>query len=665
MKHTVYNFIVLSFFLIFNISDLLNNSFCIIYRISKEPASTPTSTITTTPTSKGSTRKSGVPVPSESDCSDHEGTPIPTTSHLHPSDTRTSPTIDRLETSDRMSKEKRKFFRLSAFNADKNRDKKAIKSVTGSSDNKKDDSVETKPTDKKLEKKAASKKDYTVQRITQNRVCKNVRSKDEVTKPSHNNSSISNTKDTNNKSVKAKLNKDSSNVSEKLSKSKTAKTKCEKTKDLIESDSNCSVEVATKVKRSSKTKVAESSSASSSSSEDVSSSSDSESDSSMELSETSNSNAKRSNTAFVSNEETKTFGTVGGITINNKDDVWGFAAAAAAGEAKQKEVVRPDDTTKSESPTDKDAVDNKNSNKNNNSHIDDKNSDSVIINTDRGRTGLGQLKGLFDGLSHLFATPTLNRSRSGNSPNYNPSRRKKPENAEQTNEEIDKNKNSEQVTPSKDKIEKVVEEEVKEKVIKQEMVKEKVAKQEVVKEKVTKQEVVKDKVAKQEVVVKEKVRKEKLEKDKTETKNQISELKLASVNGQKRTASPQPLRKFSHSIKVLASEDKPTQMTPSNLVKTAVNSKRHELERRKFLKSEAGLGTVGFSQKAMLEDARMKKRNLIAEATQTNHPLSVLPLSNNQTGKIRLQPNYTCFLSFPLNLFFPLCLKYMVCVHRQ
>lgn len=38
----------------------------------------------------------------------------------------------------------------------------------------------------------------------------------------------------------------------------------------------------------------------------------------------------------------------------------------------------------------------------------------------------------------------------------------------------------------------------------------------------------------------------------------------------------------------------------------------------------------------IVEDARMKKRNLIAEATQTNHPLSVppTPITNNQTGKI-------------------------------
>lgn len=39
--------------------------------------------------------------------------------------------------------------------------------------------------------------------------------------------------------------------------------------------------------------------------------------------------------------------------------------------------------------------------------------------------GFGQLKGLFDGLSHLFATPAHSRFRTGvNTPNYNPGRRK-------------------------------------------------------------------------------------------------------------------------------------------------------------------------------------------------------------------------------------------------
>lgn len=79
-------------------------------------------------------------------------------------------------------------------------------------------------------------------------------------------------------------------------------------------------------------------------------------------------------------------------------------------------------------------------------------------------------------------------------------------------------------------------------------------------------------------------------------------------------------------------------MTPSNLVKTAVYSKRHEIDRRNFLKSEAILGSVGIEHSSMtiVEDSRMKKRNFIAETAQTNHPLSVpsTQIANNQTGKI-------------------------------
>ncbi|CAG2057595.1 unnamed protein product [Timema podura] len=42
----------------------------------------------------------------------------------------------------------------------------------------------------------------------------------------------------------------------------------------------------------------------------------------------------------------------------------------------------------------------------------------------RMQPGFGQLKGLFDGLSHLFTTPTHNRTRTGNV-DYNPNRRKR------------------------------------------------------------------------------------------------------------------------------------------------------------------------------------------------------------------------------------------------
>lgn len=374
-----------------------------------------------------------------------------------------------------MSKEKRKFFRLSAFNADKKRDKKNASA----------------------DKKSVAKKE-AAPRTTQSRVCKNVKSKEDNSKPAP----VTNERTKSGRIIKRVI----------------------KNKELE----------AEPVRRNPKEEVESSSSSATTSSNEESSSSESESDSSIQMSE----NSVRSKPI-----ETETFGTVAGITINNKNDVWGFAAAAA--EAKQLDLDPKDPRLKE--------------------NMDKESKSSETL--ERGRSGLNQLKGLFDGLSHLFATPTLNRSRSGNSPNYSLGRRKKTEPAEPPDA---------------------------------------------------------------------------ADKKATSTEKSEKACKEKSSNGQKRTASPNLPRKILHPT---TSENEPIQMTPSNLVKTAVNSKRHELERRKLLKSEAGLGTVGFSQKAILEEVRTKKRNLIAEATQTNSSLSVLPLSSNQTGKIRLQPNYTCFLS--------------------
>uniref|UniRef100_A0A1Y1N3P4 histone acetyltransferase n=2 Tax=Photinus pyralis TaxID=7054 RepID=A0A1Y1N3P4_PHOPY len=444
--------------------------------------------ISTTPIPKGSSRKNAAPQISESDNSDHEGTPFPTTSsHLHPSDIRTSPTIDRLETSDRMSKEKRKFFRLSAFNADKKRDKKVSPVSNG---------------DPKgpSEKRTASK----MQKGSQKRVCKNTEITDKLVKKS---------------------------------KGANVKRGLIQTKELLESDSNCSES----------TKVSSHKKSNSASSSDISSS-DSDSDSS---SKPKSDIVKLNSKLPFAPKEPETFGSVGGICIDNKD-VWGFAAAAAQG-------TTPFDVSKSDDKT--------------------KNSENEDA-SEKGRSaGINQLKGLFDGLSHLFATPTLNRSRSGNSPNYNPTRRKK--------------------------------------------------EPEVVKSQTDLSDTVDD------AVKMEMVRDVKVEKtDAPEVKEK--DIKVVSSDGLKQTKVAHLSHKFPHSAKVLTSES--VQMTPSNLVKTAVNSKRHELERRKLLKSEAGLDTASLSNKTLHEDVRMKKRNLIAEATQANRQFSLLPLTNNRTGVFNMPP---------------------------
>ncbi|KAK4873761.1 hypothetical protein RN001_013121 [Aquatica leii] len=484
-------------------------------KVATETTDTAASTIVTTPSLKGSSRKTGAVHNSESDNSDHEGTPFPTTStHVHPSETRTSPTIDRLETSDRMSKEKRKFFRLSAFNADKKRDKK----LSPVNCDKKDQNL-----DRKSVRKAIAKKEL-VQRTSQKRVCKNAK-----------------LVETNNASKNAKT----KNVQNKKSKGATTTTtkkvkgKLSKTKELLESDSNCSESVVVNNKVGVGTESSSSSSASSTSSSDDLSSSETESE--------------QTATKVL---EPQTFGSVGGITINGKDDVWGFAAAALATQ-----------TTKTAFAT-------------------DKSEEKLDDGGDKSKPGSNQLKGLFDGLSHLFATPTLNRSRSGSSPNYNLSRRKK---------------DDEPLTASPK----------------------------------AKTDVVNDNV-KTEVVVKVEVTNTVKVPETKEEKSEKVETKPIDDDGQKQIKTTQLSRKIPHSAKVPTSES--VQMTPSNLVKTAVNSKRHELERRKLFKSEAGLDTAGFSQKALIEDVRMKKRNLIVEATQANLPLSVLPLTNNHTGPFNMPP---------------------------
>lgn len=326
--------------------------------------------------------------------------------------------------SDRMSKEKQKFFRLSAFNADKKKDKK-------------------KPT-----------------LILQSRATR------------HN--------------VK-----------------KAAENK--RTKEQSEGSSSSTSEC----------------SSSSDDDDDDSDSTESDSDSSTNHSETlrtNNHHPLKIPTLFtMNNNKTYTFGSISGLNVNN-DGMWGFAAAAAEVQKKQEPVSFAALA------------------KSNKINVDTTKSDDDKVS--------GQVKGLFDGLSHLFAAPNETRSRNSSTPNYNPTRRKRPDNCDNNSEDAKK------------------------------------------------------------------------------LKTQIPSIPSTTI--------PPPITPTATTTTTTETVDY-TQMTPSNLVKTAVNCKRHELERRKFLKADAGLG--GFAHSAMLEDARMKKRNLIAEATQTNHH-PVLSIANNQTGKI-------------------------------
>lgn len=577
------------------------------------------STPSTPASSKGQSRKSRAPIPaSEPDSSENEGTPCSTTASLPfpPSGTRSSTQIqspsDQLEKSDRISKEKQKFFRLSAIFADKKRaaQKKKIEAAKNA------ELDEKKCLNNKTPKTVNS--DVNKNRIESiGKRVSSSRTRSEVEKVETSDSSKATKKrDSENKCVTRTSNVKSNKIKEKKPKVVPAPAKISKSKIISKAlaSKNKKVENKPVEKESSSAPSSDeevnqkgnqeneadcdssmdSSEECSSSSSDESSSLESDSDSSNHPSETKipGSKLKPSSSLFVATTSTSmnTFGSIGGISDSKDSEIWGFAAAAA--EAKNNNVFGKTDTAgnfisngiKTESKIDSLS-----------SQVDDKSSNSTSnsssSSSDRLKPGFGQLRGLFDGLSHLFTTGE-NRSRTNTMPNYSLSRRKRPS-------------------------EKQIEKEASKKVV---------------------------------VEVQEE-KKPKLEPKSESSINPKPEnaVGIASVVTKQSniTVPPKIPRRITpttiYSDKVFRSrkfmeEQSPcTPMTPSNLVKTAVNSKRHELERRNFLKGEVpfgGLGYMGFSHSSLLEDVRMKKRNLIAEATQINHPLSVPQPSNNQPGKM-------------------------------
>ena len=545
-------------------------------RLSKDGATAPPSNIpadntgtatTTTPSNKGSARKSRIPPPnlSESDSSDHEGTPLPVTAHKTNSKPYSSPVVpytgaDRLETSDRMSKEKRKFFRSSAFNADKKRDKKMM-------ENEKQPVSDTKrPKDVRKDLVVGVKNEITP-RVSQSRQCKVTKNKDELKKTQR----------------EGKTN----DITEGL-------VRCDK---QSESNSTSVVKKShenVKVDEPGSSSSHESSSTSSdnTSDEDDSGSSESDSDSSMQQSENSRMSGNVKPLGTLKFDGGKTFGSVGGINSTTDKELWGFAAAAAEASKTSMTFASLIDFRKDErESTGKEKAKN---------------------GSDKSKPGFVQLKGLFDGLSHFFAPPRINRSR--NVPNYNLSRRKKDEKGDALM-----------------KTQSVVENGVK-------------------------------------VALKD----DDLSKIQTRTRTRDRLKTVLPKPTEERRSSRRCIEANTETIKsrdagstvthppnafppVLPSEDIPVRsshMTPSNLVKTAVNSKRHEFERRRFLKCDAGLNAMvagsGFDRSAtILEDCRVRKRTLIAEATQANsHHLSMMTLpqlADNQTGKIGLRPTSNSF----------------------
>ncbi|PSN52347.1 hypothetical protein C0J52_18097, partial [Blattella germanica] len=240
--------------------------------------------------------------------------------------------------------------------------------------------------------------------------------------------------------------------------------------------------------------------------------------------------------------------------------------------------------------------------------------------------GFGQLKGLFDGLSHLFTTPTHNRTRTG-AINYNPNRRKKQKSLQRLQQAQD--------TKSPISVQSVLN---------------KVKSSEFAAE--SNKTVISSVPPPGKTIPQQ--------QNQLNTMPNIAKPKVSiKVEGPTSRTSPvQPpappaSRKIPRpGIFVPSSEfdfltlappappEPENRMTPSRLVKTAVNSKKLEQERRRWLKGDGppffgagasgSLGTLGymmmgrslshpFLSTPAADDPKLKKKNLIAEATQTHH----------------------------------------------
>ncbi|XP_057653464.1 histone acetyltransferase KAT6A isoform X2 [Diorhabda carinulata] len=305
---------------------------------------------------KTSVRKNRVPPINDSDKSEFENI---SNTNLE----KTKQENEQLDVNDKMSKEKQKFFRSSAFNSEKKKD----------------------GIGKKIDKSSKKEKEQTNngEKLKNASSAKNKR-----------NSKVQNSEKNKTSTVNSELNTDlkaPSNTNEKPTDEK------EQSEDEDSNDS---------------------------SSEDSSSCvscSDSETDSSIDNSDskTSMRNIKIPN---IFNTKQKNVNTFGGMATD-EDKPWGFAAAAA--EAKQKE------SKLEESPTKKSKC-----NENlfitalkeegllkDNAVVSPTKVDDISSDKSQKTPGFGQLKGLFDGLSHLFAAPSESRA-SRSQPNYNPNRRK-------------------------------------------------------------------------------------------------------------------------------------------------------------------------------------------------------------------------------------------------
>lgn len=194
-------------------------------------------------------------------------------------------------------------------------------------------------------------------------------------------------------------------------------------------------------------------------------------------------------------------------------------------------------------------------------------SSSSASNADnKVRPGSGQLKSLYDGLSHFFSASANSRARSAGAPapNYAPDRRKRPNTVEDTAKTNKVSRGNQRNKTDNSK-----------------------------------------------------------QTDDSSSVSKLKERKKIEVNEVSRVPKPGI---FVPSDEICSLNEKLPRMTPSGLVKTAVNSKRHEHERRKLMKDASPLVKCATadpsspsSSSSRHEQQQSRKKH--TDASQIRHPV--------------------------------------------
>lgn len=274
----------------------------------------------------------------------------------------------------------------------------------------------------------------------------------------------------------------------------------------------------------------------------------------------------------------------------NEDKPWGFAAAAAKlkvespffsnitnifGASLPKLDMSDTLTFGSHSQS---AVNSLNSKKK--QKFDRKTQSIGFTNADnKVKPGSGQLKSLFDGLSHFFSAPTNCRARSGiQTPNYAPDRRKRSST---------------------------------------------------------------DDIAKSNKIPKSN---QKNKRDDSPSTNKLKERKKTEVTEISRVPKPGIFVPSDESIFSSLNEKLP-KMTPSNLVKTAVNSKRHEHERRKLMKDDSSLvkcadsSLPSSSPSSSRHEQQQSRKKQTSETNQICHPVPTAVKFGLSSDSVKSNPS--------------------------